>query len=731
MTRQPDRRRRILSVVPALAAAAVLTAGWLPHARAGSSSGGAGGGIAGKSGVTAAAGTARMSGALRYAMIKLRRDAVRAGSSPGAGFSGARAEVVSSHFMVEDGDTGPRATFKAILDSGSAEEIAALRAAGADIRGHLGAVVSFTAPLDRADELARLASVRSLDIARRMRPELDFSVPDTGATAVRDPNFFGATGDGVLVAGIDTGHDLRHADFRNPDGTTRFKSVFSLDPACRGTPPPGHTHGCYFTEAQINKFLKGRGAVSYTDSARTSGHGTHTLGIAAGNGLGTGRGFPAGRYVGMAPQAGLIGVKLFDNRGFQVGEVAEALQFLIEEQARLGNPPLVVNMSFGHQLGAHDGSDPDEVLVDRLTDEGDANGITRVFVKSAGNAEQDGIYVRGTAVAGSPSEHTFKIPVFNVETNRSCGSIAGRGNDEFFADLWYKGNDEITVQITAPNGATFVRNSPGSDPNAPESDVEMDTRSGTIFIDCFPRNRVNGDRECWLGVDDTGGVLPAAGQWSVSITGQTLPEGGRYDIWIADATKGSCTWGWESPSAGSSVSIPGTSMRGITVGAYVTKTDWTNIAKKTIGYLDPNFVISDIAPFSSAGPTRDGRTKPDIAAPGMGIASTKARRVGTAAGSEGRARTVEDGQHMVLEGTSMSAPHVAGAAALLLSINPFLDAAMVQDILIDNAAMDNNTGVVPNPAWGFGKLDVFAAASDPRVGARMRPLPPGPPAPGP
>jgi subtilisin family serine protease len=225
-------------------------------------------------------------------------------------------------------------------------------------------------------------------------------------------------------------------------------------------------------------------------------------------------------------------------------------------------------------------------------------------------------------------------------------------------------------------------------------------------------------------VDDTGGPLPGGGKWTVSVTGNVLPAGGRYDIWLADATKGSCTWGWDNPSSGSSVSIPGTSMLGITVGAYLTKTGWTNVAGKPISYQDNTLTIADRAPFSSTGPTRDGRTKPDITAPGMAIASTKAKTVPTPPGSEGKLRTVEDGKHLVLEGTSMSAPHVTGAVALLLSINPSLDAVTLHDVLTDNAAVDFFTGGVPNPEWGFGKLDVLAAANDARVRAHRRQLTP-------
>jgi subtilisin family serine protease len=73
---------------------------------------------------------------------------------------------------------------------------------------------------------------------------------------------------------------------------------------------------------------------------------------------------------------------------------------------------------------------------------------------------------------------------------------------------------------------------------------------------------------------------------------------------------------------------------------------------------------------------------------------------------------------MVLEGTSMSSPHVAGAAALLLSIDDTLTTSEVRQLLMDNAVADSFTGGVPNSTWGTGKLNVLGAANDVRNAKR-------------
>jgi MYXO-CTERM domain-containing protein len=117
--------------------------------------------------------------------------------------------------------------------------------------------------------------------------------------------------------------------------------------------------------------------------------------------------------------------------------------------------------------------------------------------------------------------------------------------------------------------------------------------------------------------------------------------------------------------------------------------------------------LGDLTTYSSHGPLRDGRDKPEIAAPAELVTSALADGYdpfGAEISNDGLWQTISGG-------TSAASPHVAGAIALLLEVEPDADLARIHEALARGAGVDARTGAVPNNGWGWGKLQIEDAVA--------------------
>jgi hypothetical protein len=157
--------------------------------------------------------------------------------------------------------------------------------------------------------------------------------------------------------------------------------------------------------------------------------------------------------------------------------------------------------------------------------------------------------------------------------------------------------------------------------------------------------------------------------------------------------------------------VGGTAKRIITVGSYSSKSSLTLYDGSPFGHPDSS--LYHWASWSSIGPTVDGRVKPEICAPGQVVVGAVAKNVtDNSKVVVWPAPTSTAGRYEWSNGTSLSAPIVAGIVALMLQANTTLTPETVVSTLQHTAINDPYTGKISSPydvRWGAGKVDALAA----------------------
>jgi subtilisin family serine protease len=539
-------------------------------------------------------------------------------------------------------------------------------------------------PIADLETLADDPQVQFVEAARLMAPQLVSSVPETRADRLRvaKPPRPALSGLGIVVGIVDFGLDFTLEDFVNPDGTTRIAFIWdqSLTPQAGEAAPAGFTRGVEYDADAINAALKDPNPFSVVRHLpEPASHGTHVAGTAAGSGRSGDATFPAGRYVGVAPEATIIYVQpdTSGNAGSFTDSVAvaEAMSYIYQKAAQLGRP-CVVNMSLGQNGGSHDGESVVEQAVDRLLE---VPG--RAFVHAAGNEHTWRGHASGGLTEGEVRTLQWRTGGGMPVPGGQLPAGPDRSPNEL--EIWYSPRDELHVRLIDPTGAPTPVVIPG------QTELHNFPGGNSAFVDSERFSPLNGDARIFLAVDPGTTTQVAAGIWRVEITAVRV-RSGRFDAWIErDARDPANNFADQSFFVGTdfdpvmTLGTPATSRRGISVANY-------------------NHVTVAPSSSSSRGRTRDGRDKPEVAAPGTNIVSSCAMGGRPNGGGVHPMRTT-------MSGTSMAAPHVAGIVALLLELDPTLSAAQLRKALLASANPPN--GVLPfDVAWGYGRVDAVEAA---------------------
>ncbi len=533
------------------------------------------------------------------------------------------------------------------------------------------------------DELKRLSNINEvayIDAPTISYPATNVSLPQNGTALLHNGalNNTKYKGKDVLVLIFDSGIDWNHIDFKDPEDPTKSRILYIWDQTLLGleageSRPSGFNYGVEYTKSDIDDEIDGSpsGFVREEDS---NGHGSHVAGTAAGSGI---------KFGGMAPEADIIVVK-GGNGSFSEDNIIDALTYAEQKATTLGKP-IIVNLSLGGQDGPHDGTRSYEEAIDNFS-----NKPGRVVVVSAGNDGADEMHISGSIASGGNGTFQITVPSYTPES--------GSSNDDFSFNVWYDGSATVTAKVTSPNGVVYERTS--------SAGTAADDSDGKIYLENLT---ISGNKRT-IGLEVYDALLgntPAEGVWTLELIGVSTSI--SYDGWLSDNLIGEPASRvlLQNGDNDKSVAMPGTANKAITVGAYVTKVTWPSVNGGQYSYTDGD-EPGDIAVFSSQGPTRDGRMKPEITAPGKGIVAALSNQLEE---SEGDVWINPDNIHFLSQGTSMSAPHVTGASALLLSNNPSLTVDEIKSLLGNTARSDDNTQSTPNNTWGYGKMDILQAVA--------------------
>jgi minor extracellular serine protease Vpr len=534
-----------------------------------------------------------------------------------------------------------------------------------------------TLPFTKLPRLARLAFVRKIYPSVRYHLATDTSPSVIGADELNQTA--GARGEGIKIGIVDDG----------VDSTNPF-----LNPAGYSYPPGFPKGGTKWTTPKVivarafpgpNSGRPGRLAVD----RRASFHATHVAGIAAGD---AGTCSPGGRdhpptcgLSGVAPRAYIGNYRVF-NVPTPIGHIANTPEIAAAFEAALRDGMNVINFSGG---GAE--TEPaNDAMVDVIRNVA-AAGVVPVI--SAGNDRDDfgmaSIGSPGTApeaitVAAVSNKHVF-APVLAVRTPGAPAEvqripIAGSGGTRFpgsfslttrrlvdVGALTGAGGGPVDRRICGPDDDT---NNPDKSPLRPGSlngDVALASRGHCTFVSKAIRAARAGAIGLVLADNRSGEANPIPIELVLPAGMISNLDGARLRQYLAT------TAGAADVTIGNAFQRVDTGRSGI------------------------------VTSFSSGGPTAfDHLLKPDVSAPGGQILSSTLPEF--TGGSP----------FAVFDGTSMSAPHVSGSAALLLQLHPGWTPQQVKSALMTTAGAawgdTARTQEAPVTLGGAGLVDLPRAA---------------------
>jgi len=357
--------------------------------------------------------------------------------------------------------------------------------------------------------------------------------------------------------------------------------------------------------------------------------------------------------IGVAPEADLIAIRIGkEDDGPENAYLLNAAIGWLD--AVVGTRPLVVSQSFGGHRGGHDG----ELIEEReLNARFPLTKRSRAIVAAAGNE-------------GTEAFHS----AVSFSGRTAATLVTWQSPDDTHLDLYFNSDDDDI--LVAPAGQTKLKiEESWTNPFTSQLVVPIDIKAGEGGL--------------WL-YDDSG-------------------KRNLADIYIRNHN---ASFDSVVVSHNTLVNTPGTARNVLAIGSY----DWNDTFQTSTGQVsfrdlcveNKSLSIGGLSCYSSPGYSRNGAVKPELTAPGEWFTASYAKALdGSGVGTDW---TVDrTGKFVAMNGTSSATPYTAGIIALIFQKRPTLTFGEIRQLLTTNASSsDLVTGPVPNPNWGYGKLDYAA-----------------------
>ncbi|MDP4177712.1 MAG: S8 family peptidase, partial [Bacillota bacterium] len=470
-------------------------------------------------------------------------------------------------------------------------------------------------------------------------PEIQYiELPKTLFTSYRPANdascisavwqVYGLTGAGILVGFVDSGIDYTHPAFIDENGNTRIEYICDYSEG-----------GKVWSKKDINNAIKSPNPLSIVPETDEIGHGTHVAGIACAGGN-----IDKINY-GAAYKSSIIMVKMTPKGKVNYAkstQLMRGIKFLIDRAAEL-KMPLVINLSFSTNDGAHDGQSLLEQYISTIS------SLERIsFVVAAGNE-------------GDAAHH------YGGDLKKQQDITVNVANETALILQLYKNlTDNISIQIKDPSGKS-----------SEIQKIEEGYKSGSIgenkyFIYYSGPKPFSLNGEVIITFASSGEFL-TSGPWTLTIY-MDEGSGKHYDIWMPISEDLNKDTKFLQPNPYNTLGIPATASYVIAVGSY-------------------NNVTNTISSFSGRGRVNNIYTKPDITAPGENIQSSV----------PGGGFDVLSGTSMAAPITA-GACALFMEWGLLKGNDPLMYGDRLRYYLLKGATRGRAGVTYPDAEWGYGTL---------------------------